>query len=352
MSDRHDARMRELTYRLMRMAPPAPPFPEEPLTQLTPSPSPRRRSGAVWAAVAAAVVLVAIGVPALFTLTGDNEVVATTAPTSTQAPSTTAAPTTEAPDTSAPLDLIDLSGLDWVRSDAALQQIVGSDGRAVVDHPVPLVNYKYVAWDGGEGLVLLNETGELRWVRPEADIPVPVDVLGGEVATIDDVVPVDGRPAVALRSWAGETAWVDLETGDPVTGDPARVDHFEDLGLQLGGQGRLVHIEYPENLDAERDETGALVWPFDLPELVVRSTDGDELARIEMGSENQPWARLHDFDGRRVIVSVEPQEPAFPPTTVYVIDLECIDCTEVVELPGADTLDLVGVLETTGPVAH
>lgn len=354
MSDKDNVRMRELTYRLMRMAPPAPPFPEEPMTQLTPTRPPRRRPAAAWAGIGAAIVLVVIGLPAWFIRGPQGDMLATTtAPTSAPAPSTSvapdSAPVTEAPDPS-PFDLIDLSGLDWVRTDVALQGVVGSDGRIVIDHPVPPVNYKYMAWDGGEGLVLLSETGELRWVRPEADIPVPVDVLDGEVTTIDDVILIGGRPVAALRSWTGETAWVDLETGEEVAGDPTRVDYFDDLGLQLGGQGRLVRIEYPENLDAERDETGALVWPFELPELVVMTTDGAELARIELGNENQPWARLHDFDGRRVIVSVEPLEPAFPPTTVYVIDLECADCTEVIDLPSADTLDLVGIVESTGSV--
>ncbi len=359
MPDRDDARMRELTYRLVRMAPPAPPFPEEPVTQLTPTPPPRRPAY-VWAAIAAAIVLVAIGIPALLSLGGDDDLVAATttqapadtteAPVTSQAPETTAVPDTEAPTTEAPLNLIDLSGLTWVRSDAAAQTVVASDGSTLVDLPQQLTNLKIVAWDGGDGVVLLTEAGELRWLRPEADTTVPLDVLGGEIGSVDDVVLIDGRPVAALRSWGGEAAWVDVETGDAVDGDPTRVEYFEEWGLQLGSQGRTVRVEYPENADAERDETGALIWPFDLPELVVSDASGAELARIEMGSEQQPWVRLHDFDGRRVVVSVEPMEPAFPPTTVYVIDLESAG-TEVVELPGADTLDLVGILESAGPVA-
>ena len=377
MRDRDTNRMRELTYRLMRMAPPAPPFPEEPMTELKPTPPPRRRPAAIWAAVAAVAVLVAIGIPA-FLMQNDGSVVTTpstpastpptspgsvttpstappsTSPVSDSVPSTTmetptTAVETTVPGTTAP-GLVDLSGLEWVRTDFAQQAIIGSDGRRVIDHAVPAVNFKYVAWDGAQGLVLLNEDGDLRWVRPDSEVDVPVDVLGGEVGTIHDVVVVDGRRVAALGSWAGEIAWVDIETGEEVEGDPNRVDYFEELGVRLGAFDRLVWIEYPENADAERDETGALVWPFDLPELVVAETDGTELARIELGSEQQPWARLHDFDGRRVVVSVEPMEPAFPPTTVYVIDLECADCTQMIDLEGADTLDLVGVLESEGPV--
>ena len=155
---------------------------------------------------------------------------------------------------------------------------------------------------------------------------------------------------VALRSFAGELGWYDLESGEQVEGDPGLVDYLEEFAVQLGGQGRTVVIEYPENADAERDETGTLIWPYDLPELVVRSTDGEELARIEVGSQMEPWAAIQDFDGRRVVVAVEPHEPAFAPRTIYVIDLECADCTEVVETPGADNLELVGILESAGPV--
>ena len=70
MSDRKDSKVRELTYRLIAMAPEAPPFPQEPTVGLAPSPPAKRSSPALWVATAAAVALIVVGVPLLL-LRGD-----------------------------------------------------------------------------------------------------------------------------------------------------------------------------------------------------------------------------------------------------------------------------------------
>lgn len=86
MSDQIDVKLRELTYRLIEMTPAAPPFPEEPMAQLKPSPTPaspaRRRSPLVWAGAAAAIALVVVGVPLLL-LRGTSTTPATTVPPAT-----------------------------------------------------------------------------------------------------------------------------------------------------------------------------------------------------------------------------------------------------------------------------
>jgi hypothetical protein len=94
MSDHLDTKLRELTYRLIAMAPEAPPFPEEPMVQLEPSPTPvrpaRRRSPLVWVAAAAAVALLVVGLPLLLFGLGDST--SPTVPPATQpdsVPSTT-----------------------------------------------------------------------------------------------------------------------------------------------------------------------------------------------------------------------------------------------------------------------
>ena len=102
MSD-HDPRVRELTYRLMAMAPDAPPFPEEATMQV---PEAKQRPPVlVWAAAAVAAVLL-VGLP-LFLFRGDDgttdpattiaapDTTTTTVvdePTTTVAPGTTVAP--------------------------------------------------------------------------------------------------------------------------------------------------------------------------------------------------------------------------------------------------------------------
>jgi hypothetical protein len=103
MRDSDDTKLRELAYRLAQMAPDAPPFPEEPMVQLRPSPTrqptpPRRRTPFVLAGVAAVVVLLVVGGPLLFDrLTSDQTPgPATTLPPTTLPPTTaTAPPTTE-----------------------------------------------------------------------------------------------------------------------------------------------------------------------------------------------------------------------------------------------------------------
>jgi len=90
MSDRLDSRIRELAYRLLYMAPEAPPFPEESMTTLkTPSRGPRRPV-LVWAAAMVGA-LVLVGVPLFLLRTSDSAGPATTVP---PASSTTTADTT------------------------------------------------------------------------------------------------------------------------------------------------------------------------------------------------------------------------------------------------------------------
>lgn len=93
MSERLDSRIRELTTRLVAMSPEAPPFPEEHMVQLRPpikAGRPEGRPRAVWAMVAALVVIAAIAVPAvLFGGSSDDAVDETTTTTADITPSTT-----------------------------------------------------------------------------------------------------------------------------------------------------------------------------------------------------------------------------------------------------------------------
>jgi hypothetical protein len=94
MSDRHDTKMRELTYRLIQMAPEAPPFPEETMVQLRPSPSsqstpPRRRSPLLLVGFAAAAVLLIVGIPLLVSRLSTEPAPPVTTPVPTTTPDTT-----------------------------------------------------------------------------------------------------------------------------------------------------------------------------------------------------------------------------------------------------------------------
>ena len=107
MSDPMDTKLRELTYRLVEMSPQAPPYPESAVVQLTPAPeaksSPRRRNPLVWAAAAAVVALVLVGVPLVLFGPGSGTdpttvppAIATTVP---ETPPTTDVPVTAVPPT-------------------------------------------------------------------------------------------------------------------------------------------------------------------------------------------------------------------------------------------------------------
>jgi hypothetical protein len=123
--DRHDPRVRELTYRLMEMAPDAPPFPEEAIAMNVPA-TKQRPPLLVWAAAAAVVVLL-IGLPLILFRGGDepadsattiaaSDSTATTtlADESTTAPETTSPPvTTTPPEILLPVDTSGDCRQDW-----------------------------------------------------------------------------------------------------------------------------------------------------------------------------------------------------------------------------------------------
>jgi hypothetical protein len=84
MSDEMDTKLRELAYRLIEMAPGAPPFPEETMVKLDTRPAPAstwRRSPLVWVAATAVAALVVVGVPLLLLGGGTDSPPATEGPT-------------------------------------------------------------------------------------------------------------------------------------------------------------------------------------------------------------------------------------------------------------------------------
>ena len=102
MTNHHDQRLRELTFKLMHMAPDAPPFPETPMTTLAPQRTPKKQeipprkrtwNGLAVAAGAFALVLL-IALPTMLLRGGGTD----PTPPATNPPATTA--TTAAPTTS------------------------------------------------------------------------------------------------------------------------------------------------------------------------------------------------------------------------------------------------------------
>ena len=228
----------------------------------------------------------------------------------------------------------------WVRGSA--DTIRDAQGRTIHEYPMTILYGRNTAWDGQDGFVALTESG-LIWMRPDGDTTIPapfgsiVDVVISESDThIVGIDPFDSDHVV----------WVDLESGEE-TVRPSQLKTSDGVAFTVGA--RVATIEAPDWSNAEVDEIGRPLPPFDLPTLVV-TEGGQEVLRMEVGGDQLPIVNIHDFDGRRLIIGAEPFEPALPPVTAWIIDLECATCTQKVNTDSLEYFDLIGVLPSDGPV--
>jgi len=161
MSDRTDSKLRELTYRLIAMAPEAPPFPEEPMAQLEPYPTPATpRRNLVRVAVAGAAAIALIGTPlVLSNLDGATE----PAPPATEATVPTTAATT-IPDPTTPTTVDPAPGTTTVPETTALPAL--TPGTIVIADPgaatgsaggVAVIDADTAIGDGAWGLVIQRD---------------------------------------------------------------------------------------------------------------------------------------------------------------------------------------------------
>jgi hypothetical protein len=230
----------------------------------------------------------------------------------------------------------------WVRGTST--EIVDDRGNVLHEYPSTILFGRNTAWDGEDGFVALTDAG-LIWMRPDEE--TTVEAPFGSI--IDAVVTEDGTHVVGVENYEDEVVhWIELETGAEVA-PPSNTKTLDGVTFTVGN--REVTIEPPDWSDAERDETGAPLPPYDLPTLIV-SEDGVEVFRMEVGTEQRPFVDIHDFDGRRLIFGAQPFEPAVPPATVWIVDLECPDCTEKVETESLEYFDLIGVLPSEGSPAQ
>ena len=261
-------------------------------------------------------------------------------PTSIDQPTTTTT-TTVPSTTTAPQEVASLDA-EWVRG--TFEQIIDNEGDALYEFPSTIFFGRNTAWDGSDGFVALTESG-LIWMRAEGR--ETIEVPQGSI--IDIAVTESGTHVIGIVEAEDRSLhWIELESGqevDPPSGALTIDGETFDFG------DRSVTIEDPDWKDIERDEAGGPIPPFPLPELVV-SENGTDVLRFPVGSEQRPYVEIHDFDGRRLIIGAQPQEPAVPPTTVWIIDLECSDCTEKVETPSLEYFDLIGVVPSEGALVQ
>lgn len=285
----------------------------------------------VGVGLAAAIALIFLLVPA-----GDPIPPADEAP-----PPTTLAPTTTLPVTTTVPEVV-IPDTDWVRGTS--EQIIDDGGEVLFEFPSTILFGRNTAWDGGDGFVALTGEG-LIWMRPGQSRTI--DLPQG--AIVDVAISDSGTHVVGIARIEDRTVhWYELETGDLV--DPPATARTLDGRAFVAGD-RMATIEDPDWNGVERDETGAPLPPFDLPELVV--TEGRfEVLRIPVGSFQKPFAEIHDFDGRRIVFGALPIEPAVPPTTVWIVDLECSECTQRFDTPSLEYFDLIGDLPSEGAVVE
>lgn len=250
-------------------------------------------------------------------------------------PSTTVPQVTTSPElTPPPFDT------PWVRGSAT--KIVDGMGTTLFEFPTTILYGRNTAWDRIDGFVALTESG-LIWMRADGE-----STIEAPFGSIIDVGFTDrGTRVVGIDPVEGdEVVWIELETGEE-TGPPS--DPLTLDGVTFTAAGRTATIVAPDWSDAEVDEIGQPLPPFDLPTLVV-TEGGDEVLRMEVGGEQLPYVNIHDFDGRRLIIGAEPFEPALPPVTAWIIDLECADCTERINTDSLEYFDLIGYFAPNGPV--
>jgi len=198
-------------------------------------------------------------------------------------------------------------GLDGIRSDA---------GQLIWEPDSLGSRSQFIVRDGQGGFVFLA-AGGLWWVRSGADSPVLVAGPDWTFGWPREVITTDDGPVVRLQK--------------PAVGD-VLVDVFVDLAsdqvVDVTSDGRIRNIAGQEwwvvgdlavtvtYAQVEWLEEGGVAEVIEPAHLIVsRASDGTPstpLFDIVIGTDGEEWARIHDFDGRRIVVSTLPYEPASP----------------------------------------
>jgi hypothetical protein len=244
-----------------------------------------------------------------------------------------------------PLPPFTVEGVEWISVDH--ETIRSADGTVLARGRYAFPG-RPSGWDGSTGVVTFGDDG-LRWMQPDGESAPPLP--SEAIAEIVEVVAADDGHIVGARLLDSfdTIIWFDLESGAP-TEPPARARTLDGVAFAAGG--RTATIALPDWSNVQRGEGGGPLLPYDLPELVISGDDGTELLRVTVGTNDRPYVQIHDFDGRRLILTAVPQEPASPPQTVWIIDLECSECTEVISNGHPVWFDLIGTLESTGGVVE
>ena len=261
----------------------------------------------------------------------------TTSPSTTMV-SSVPGTTGRAASTSMPATTLDLTGITWVTHGL---DGVRAEGATLIweTHPVPAA----IARDRLGGLVFSDSAG-LWWYRDGESEPERVgdgsdEVLAAWMAEEGPtaILRTDGSNAISLR--------------DGVRFDPPADAPVEVLGESpwlrwTSSNGLSAWITDPE---VEFDSEGQPSKVVETARLVV-ARDERALVDVSIAPFDRAWARIHDFDGQRVIVSRGPFEPAMPAESFLLVDLATGEVTEIFEAAATNATFTGADREWTGPV--
>ena len=253
----------------------------------------------------------------------------------------TVSPTTTTSSTSLPHAGLDLSDIAWVTHGP---DGIRTDDGAVLWETSPFPNE--LARDGEGGLVFTDSEG-LWWFRAGAAEPTLVRraLFAGE--TLIEVAPAEDGPVAVLLNWT--PAYLRLIDGEFVEAPlGVRVDLTQEIywSKWTAPNGISVEVTQPQvvwDLEGQPDEITE-------PAHLVISQDGVALVDVLAGTLGEPWAIIHDFDGRYLIISRGPFEPAMPLETFFVIDLGCGDCVRSFQASSTRATLTTSDADWAGPV--
>ena len=230
--------------------------------------------------------------------------------TTTAAPTTTTTTSTTVPSTTT-TTLPETVEAAWVlmTEDGLLHHFEGPIGGPGA------VGWHTIARDRRGGFAYLAD-GSLWWQPARETEPREVAPAEGDLV---EVIPTEAGPVARIGFC--DSDFISLETGEEVR-DPGDLmveasctdgEHVWNAanGLQatIAGPGVLF------------DSEGEVAGIEDVAELHILQ-DGEVVAEIPVGGFYEAYARIHDFDGRFVIISRGPFEPAMPEETYFLLDLE------------------------------
>lgn len=236
-------------------------------------------------------------------------------------------------------DGLDLSGSLWVT--------IGLDGlrtdKGDVLWPSSALFDKAVAHDHAGGLVFINGS-DLWWYANGA--PEPLLVASDVPARVVEVIGTGTDAVVALGY--EERTYLRLGDGSEVA-DPGGVVTVETDGEEVwsAANGWSVWIEGPELAPTDEGTPAVVESPA---RLKVADADGANVIDEVVGTDTDPWVRIHDFDGQIMILSRGPIEPAMPEEMFLVIDLGCGACASTFTAAAASASLVGNDRDWSGPV--